>query len=111
MTASYYLAHFKKAGAAELARELGHTNANLVFQHYFQLVKPTDGKRYWDIVPENGPAKIVRLTKAASREQSPGDRASMFGPQKLIKNAKYSPSRPVRMGRVFPMRCRVFPRI
>jgi integrase len=63
--ASYYLAHFKKAGAAELARELGHTNANLVFQHYFQLVKPTDGKRYWDIVPENSPAEIERLTKAA----------------------------------------------
>jgi integrase len=63
--ASYYLAHFNKAGAAELARELGHTNANLVFQHYFQLVKPTDGKRYWDIVPGNKPAKIVRLTKAA----------------------------------------------
>jgi integrase len=44
--ASYYLAHFKKAGAAELAPELGHTNGNLVFQHYRQLVKPKDAKHY-----------------------------------------------------------------
>jgi hypothetical protein len=29
--ASYYLAHFKKAGVAELASEMGQTNANLVF--------------------------------------------------------------------------------
>jgi len=63
--ASYYLAHFKKAGVAELAQELGHTDANLIFQHYRQLVKPTDGKRYWSIVPEPKNAKIVPLTKAA----------------------------------------------
>jgi integrase len=63
--ASYYLAHFKKAGAAELALELGHTNANLVFQHYRQLVKPEDGKRYWNIMPESKSAKVVPLSKAA----------------------------------------------
>jgi integrase len=63
--ASYYLAHFKKAGAAELALELGHTNANLVFQHYRQLVKPQNGKQYWSIVPETKRANILHLAKAA----------------------------------------------
>src|SRR5205823_6391973 len=63
--ASYYLAHFKRAGAAELALEMGHTNANLVFQHYRQLVKPQNGKQYWSIVPETKRANIVHLAKAA----------------------------------------------
>ena len=63
--ASYYLAYFKKAGVAELAQELGHTNANLIFQHDRQLVKPTDGKRYWSIVPPLESTNIVPLTKAA----------------------------------------------
>jgi integrase len=63
--ASYYLAHFNKAGAAELALELGHTNANLVFQHYRQLVKPKDGKRYGSIVPETKSPNMVPLSKAA----------------------------------------------
>jgi integrase len=63
--ASYYLAHFKKAGAAELALELGHTNASLVFQHYRELVKSKEGKRYWSIVPQPEGANIVPLVKAA----------------------------------------------
>jgi integrase len=63
--ASYYLAHFKKAGVAELAQELGHTNANLIFQHYRQLVKPTDGKSYWSVVPQSKSNSIIPLTKAA----------------------------------------------
>ena len=36
---SYHLAHFKDAAAVAL--EMGHTNVNLVFQHYRQLVKAT----------------------------------------------------------------------
>jgi integrase len=63
--ASYYLAHFKKAGAAELALEMGHTNANLVFQHYRELVKPSEAKHYWNIVPENQSGKIIGFPKAA----------------------------------------------
>ena len=47
--ASYHLAHFNNAGA--LALELGHTNSNLVFQHYRQLVKPKEADRYWNIMP------------------------------------------------------------
>ncbi len=62
--ASYYLAHFKKAGAAELALELGHTNSNLVFQHYRQLVRPKEAKRYWSLAPTTNGRKIVRLAQA-----------------------------------------------
>src|SRR5213079_3564351 len=60
--ASYYLAHFKRAGAAELALEMGHTNANLVFQHYRQLVRPTEAKHYWSLTPKEAGRKIVRFS-------------------------------------------------
>jgi integrase len=63
--ASYYLGHFKKAGASELALELGHTNANLVFQHYRQLVKPREAKRYWSLAPAKNGQEIVKLDEAA----------------------------------------------
>ena len=63
--ASYYLARFNKAGAAELSLEMGHTSANLVFQHYRELVKPKDGRLYWNIVPERRGGKIVPFANAA----------------------------------------------
>jgi len=63
--ASYYLAHFRKAGVAELALEMGHTSANLVFQHYRELVKPKDAKRYWNILPAAKQEKLIVLPKAA----------------------------------------------
>jgi integrase len=63
--ASYYLAHFKKAGAAELALEMGHTSTNLVFQHYRELVKPKEAKRYWNIVPQTKSENIVAFEEAA----------------------------------------------
>jgi integrase len=47
--ASYHLAKFTNASA--LALELGHTNSNLVFQHYRQVVRPSEAKRYWKIAP------------------------------------------------------------
>jgi integrase len=59
--ASYNLARFNDA--ATLALELGHTNSNLVFQHYRQLVKPKDAKRYWEIIPSRGASrKIVAMS-------------------------------------------------
>lgn len=63
--ASYHLAHFKDAAA--LALELGHTNNNLVFQHYRQLVKPKTARLYWSIVPKRVAkgAKIIDFPKAA----------------------------------------------
>jgi integrase len=55
--ASYHLAHFNDAAA--LALELGHTNSNLVFQHYRQLVKPKQAERYWKIAPAFRGRQIV----------------------------------------------------
>jgi len=45
--------------------EMGHTSANLVFQHYRELVKPKDGRLYWNIVPERRGGKIVPFANAA----------------------------------------------
>src|SRR5206468_4843639 len=61
--ASYHLARFNDAAA--LALELGHTNSNLVFQHYRQLVKPKKAKCYWSLVPSSTAQKIVRFAQAA----------------------------------------------
>jgi integrase len=57
--ASYHLARFNDAAA--LALELGHTNSNLVFQHYRQLVKPKQGERYWKIAPAAAAKKVVQF--------------------------------------------------
>jgi integrase len=55
--ASYHLARFNDAAA--LALELGHTNSNLVFQHYRQLVRPKQAERYWQIAPAPAGRKLV----------------------------------------------------
>jgi len=47
--ASYHLAHFKDA--AKLALELGHTDQELIFRHYRELVKPDAAAKYWNIRP------------------------------------------------------------
>jgi integrase len=60
--ASYHLAKFNNAAA--LALELGHTNSNLVFQHYRQLVKPKQSERYWKIVPAVAGKKLVQFATA-----------------------------------------------
>ena len=57
--ASYSLAH--ENDAAKLALELGHTDANLIFQHYRELVKPSDAERYWSIRPVAA-ANVVSMT-------------------------------------------------
>ena len=62
--ASYHLAHFNDAAA--LALELGHTNGNLVFQHYRQLVKPKEAERYWKIAPASAGKKLVQFTSATA---------------------------------------------
>jgi integrase len=60
--ASYHLARFNDAAALSL--ELGHTNSNLVFQHYRQLVKPKQAERYWKIVPAVAGKKLVQFATA-----------------------------------------------
>ena len=48
--ASYCLAH--ENNAAALALELGHTNSQLIFSHYRELVKPAEAAKYWQISPD-----------------------------------------------------------
>ena len=45
--ASYHLSAFQNA--AELALEMGHTNQQMIFDHYRQLVKPAEAAKYWQI--------------------------------------------------------------
>ena len=58
--ASYHLAHFKDAAA--LALEMGHTDSGMIFNHYRQLVKPKEARRYWKIKPlARTDRKVVRV--------------------------------------------------
>jgi len=57
--ASYHLAHFRKQN--ELALELGHTDADMLYNHYRELVQPSDAKRYWSIKPPTT-KKIVSIS-------------------------------------------------
>ena len=47
--ASYHLAHLRDAKA--LALEMGHTNEDMIFTNYRQLVKPKEAERYWNVRP------------------------------------------------------------
>lgn len=53
--ASYALAHENNAPA--LALDLGHSNTQLLFQHYREVVKPKDAALYWGISPAIAPQK------------------------------------------------------
>lgn len=61
--ASYHLAHFKDSAA--LALEMGHTDSNMIFNHYRQLVRPQEAERYWSIRPAKALKKIVPLVAHA----------------------------------------------
>jgi integrase len=63
--ASYHLGRFKNA--AELALEMGHTNQQMIFVHYRQLVRPKEAARYWKICPAKGAGnKIVSISAAVA---------------------------------------------
>jgi integrase len=47
--ASYHLAGFEDA--AKLALEMGHTNQELIFRHYRELVTPHQAEKWWEIRP------------------------------------------------------------
>ncbi|WP_395741727.1 tyrosine-type recombinase/integrase [Prosthecobacter sp.] len=53
--ASYALAHENNANA--LALDLGHSNTQLLFQHYREVVKPKDAAAYWNLFPGAGSIK------------------------------------------------------
>jgi len=59
--ASYHLAHFRQQN--ELALEMGHTSADMLFAHYRELVTPSDAEKYWNIKPAPATTeKIVSIT-------------------------------------------------
>lgn len=62
--ASYHLAHFRDAAA--LALEMGHTDSEMIFDHYRELVKPKDAERYWNIRPAQT-EKVVPLPMSTRR--------------------------------------------
>jgi integrase len=47
--ASYHLSHFADAG--RLAHEMGHTNTQMIYQHYREVVSPQAAQCYWEIRP------------------------------------------------------------
>jgi integrase len=59
--ASYHLAHFKNAN--ELALEMGHTDSEMIFRHYRELVQPKEAARYWQITPaDRGAGKVISFS-------------------------------------------------
>ncbi|MDP9098494.1 MAG: tyrosine-type recombinase/integrase [Verrucomicrobiota bacterium] len=57
--ASHHVAYFNDAAA--LALELGHTHTGLIFQHYRQVVKPSEAERYWKIAPTGSSVRILQF--------------------------------------------------
>jgi integrase len=55
--ASYHLAHFKNANA--LALEMGHTDSDLIFSNYRQLVLPIEAAKFWKLAPAAKSSKKV----------------------------------------------------
>jgi integrase len=55
--ASYHLAYL--GDAARLALELGHTNQELLFRHYRELVTPDQAEKYWSIRPATQPNLVA----------------------------------------------------
>ena len=60
--ASYHLAHFKDQNS--LALEMGHTDSEMIFSNYRQLVRPKDAERYWKIAPAVSTEKIVQMPES-----------------------------------------------
>jgi len=55
------LVHFKNQN--ELALEMGHTDSNMLFQHYRELLRPKEAERYWNIRPAAS-EKVVPLVSS-----------------------------------------------
>jgi integrase len=68
--ASYYLSHFKDA--ARLALELGHTDQELLFRYYRELVTPEQAAKWWD----TGPATQTNLVAISAFERAQWTRAT-----------------------------------
>jgi integrase len=51
--------------AARVASELGHTNSQMLFSTYRELVKPEEAERYWKIEPKAKAANVVSFGASA----------------------------------------------
>jgi len=71
--ASHHLAQF--TDAARLALELGHTNQELLFRHYRELVTPDQAEKYWSIRPASQ-ANLVALAAPMILEEDRDSRGS-----------------------------------
>ena len=60
---SYALAKEKNAKA--LALEMGHSDSDLLFKNYRELVLPSEAKKYWQLVPDAAAQKKVVMMAAA----------------------------------------------
>ena len=58
--ASYRLAAIHDA--PRVASELGHTNPQLLYAHYRELVRPEEAERYWQIAPAAESEKVVAFS-------------------------------------------------
>ena len=60
--ASYHLA--KSKDAPRLALEMGHINAQMIFNHYREVVTPGEAERYWQIFPAQPGPNVIYLEAA-----------------------------------------------
>jgi integrase len=59
--ASYALRYSENANAVAL--EMGHSDADLLFKHYRELVLPAEARKYWNLVPttRTGQKKVIPM--------------------------------------------------
>ncbi len=61
--ASYRLAEIHDAPRVSV--ELGHTSPQMLYSTYRELVLPTEGERYWTILPKEETANVVAFSASA----------------------------------------------
>jgi integrase len=61
--ASYHLAKYQNAPRTSL--DMGHATAQMIFQHYREVVTPEEAERYWQIFPPAPAENVVPLAAIA----------------------------------------------
>ncbi len=57
--ASYHVAHFQDAGA--VAAQLGHPDAEMLYNHYRNVVRPDAAAKWWEIMPPVAAGRVVDM--------------------------------------------------
>lgn len=68
--ASYHLAMY--GSADKTATEMGHANTTMLFAHYRELVKPSDAKLFWGLIPESKEKNVDPTSQFATNQSAPG---------------------------------------